>query len=86
MQNQLYFSQCTLPLLDKVFGLRTVMESPVLNDWFLRSSSVTLSELDLSKLADLQEILQVNANRWNEQELSLHFIGPMFSIVKFTDP
>lgn len=85
MQN-LYFSQCTLPLLDKVFGLRSVMELSALNEWFARSNGVHLSELDLSKLADLQELLQVNVNGWNEQELSLHFIGPMFSMVKFTEP
>ena len=86
MQNQLYFSQCTLPLLDKAFGLRSALELGALDDWFLRSAQVTLTELDLNKLADLQELLQVNANSWNEQELSLHFIGPIFSIVKFTDP
>jgi len=86
MKTELYFSQCTLPLLDKTFGLRAVMELSALTDWFLRSAQVELSELDRSKLSDLQELLQVNANNWNEQELSIHFIGPMFSIVKFTDP
>jgi hypothetical protein len=86
MQKQLHFSQCTLPLLDKAFGLRNVMEFPALDEWFLRGAQVPLSDLDLSKLADLQELLQLNANSWHEQELSLHFIGPLFSMVKFTEP
>lgn len=86
MSTTLHFSQCTLPLLDKAFGLRNVMELAALTDWFQRSTEVPLSELDLNKLVDLQDLLQVNANSWNEQELSLHFIGPIFSIVKFTDP
>lgn len=86
MSTTLHFSQCTLPLLDKAFGLRNVMELAALTDWFQRSAEVPLSELDLNKLVDLQDLLQVNANSWNEQELSLHFIGPIFSIVKFTDP
>ncbi|MEZ4860377.1 MAG: hypothetical protein R3C14_03690 [Caldilineaceae bacterium] len=86
MSNMLHFSQCTLPLLDKTFGLRNVQTLAALDDWLQRSTAVRLSELDLNKLADLQDLLQVNANSWNEQELSLHFIGPIFSIVKFTDP
>ncbi len=86
MPTTLHFSQCTLPLLDKAFGLRNVMALPALTDWVQRSTVEQLSELDLNKLADLQDLLQVNANSWHEQELSLHFIGPIFSIVKFTDP
>lgn len=86
MQNTLHFNQCTLPLLDKIFGLRAVRMLPALDAWFQRSSQIALTEFDLRKLADLQELLQVNANSWNEQELSLHFIGPLFSMVKFTDP
>jgi hypothetical protein len=86
MPKELHFSQCTLPLLDREFGLRSVLELAALNDWFAQSEQMQLSALDHSKLSDLQELLQVNANSWNEQELSIHFIGPLFSIVKFTDP
>lgn len=86
MNKTLHFSQCTLPLLDRAFGLRNVLELTALDNWIAQSNCVNLSELDHSKLTDLQELLHVNANSWNEQELSLHFIGPMFSIVKFTEP
>ncbi len=52
MSTTLHFSQCTLPLLDKAFGLRNVMELAALTDWFQRSTEVPLSELDLNKLVD----------------------------------
>ena len=86
MQNVLNFGQCTLPLLDKAFGLRSVLESASLDAWLARGNTVDVTDLDRSKLMDLQELLLVNTNSWNEQELSLHFIGPIFSMVKFTDP
>lgn len=84
MENRLTFNQCTLPLLDKLFGLRRVLELPALTNWLAEGAKVSLSELDHSKLADLHELLWINADSWNEQELSLHFIGPIFSMVKFS--
>ena len=33
----------------------------------------------------LQESLIVNIDNWNEQELSMHFIGPVFALLKFTN-
>jgi hypothetical protein len=85
-QNRLNFNQCTLPLLDKTFGLRRALELPALTQWLQQGQAHLPSELDLSKLADLQELLTLNADSWNEQELSLHFIGPLLSSVKFTAP
>lgn len=85
MENRLNFNQCTLPLLDKTFGLRRALELPALTQWLENGKQHTLSALDHSKLADLQELLLINADNWNEQELSLHFIGPIFSILKFSE-
>ncbi len=51
MTNTLYFSQCTLPLLDKAFDLRSALALPALQAWFERSQQVSLSKLDQSKLA-----------------------------------
>ena len=85
VENKLNFNQCTLPNLDKNFGLRRALELPALTHWIQQGKQQTLSELDYSKLADLQELLLINADNWNEQELSIHFIGPIFSIVKFSE-
>ena len=85
IENKLSFNQCTLPLLDKTFGLRRALTLPALTDWLAMGKQQPLSDLDHSKLSDLQELLLLNADNWNEQELSLHFIGPIFSIVKFSE-
>ncbi|MFN8491607.1 MAG: hypothetical protein U0350_28675 [Caldilineaceae bacterium] len=83
-ENRFNFNQCTLPLLDKTFGLRRALALPALTEWLEQGKQSVLSALDLSKLADLQELLLLNADNWNEQELSLHFIGPLLGMVKFT--
>lgn len=85
VEKRLNFNQCTLPLLDKTFGLRRTMELPALTHWLQQGKAQSLSDLDHNKLADLQELLLINADSWNEQELSIHFIGPIFSIVKFVE-
>jgi hypothetical protein len=85
VEKRLNFNQCTLPLLDRTFGLRRAMELPALALWLQQGKAQPLSDLDHSKLADLQELLLINADSWNEQELSIHFIGPIFSIVKFVE-
>lgn len=85
MENKLNFNQCTLPLLDKTFGLRRATMSVVLDDWLQRASSIELSGFEHQYCMELQSLLLANTDSWQEQELSLHFIGPMFSIVKFTD-
>ncbi|MEZ4865267.1 MAG: hypothetical protein R3C14_28375 [Caldilineaceae bacterium] len=85
MEQRVNFNQCTLPFLDKTFGLRRALELPDLTQWLVESREIVISELDMSKLADLQELLLLNADSWNEQELSLHFIGSLFGMVKFTE-
>jgi hypothetical protein len=42
MPKELHFSQCTLPLLDREFGLRSVLELAALNDWFAQSEQMHL--------------------------------------------
>lgn len=44
-----------------------------------------MSEEDKRIVKRLSRSLRTNAEHWNEQELSLHFIGPMFPLVYFTE-
>lgn len=44
-----------------------------------------MSDFELASLAYLQQLLNKNADAWNEQELSMSFIGPIFSLVDFTE-
>ena len=76
------FGACTLENLEKSFGLIPNRQATFLQEWL--TQSVTLSELEQLEAIGLRELLADNALHWNEQELSLHFIGPMFSIVHFT--
>lgn len=78
------FRQCTLTMLDKLFGLRQVFASPILEQWLQRQ--ITLSDYELQTLDELRSLLNLNVPGWNEQELALHFIGPLLSLVRFTEP
>jgi hypothetical protein len=78
------FRQCTLTKLDKLFGLRQVFASATLDQWL--QSEIPLSDYEAKTLHELRSLLVLNAPGWNEQELALHFIGPLLSLVHFTEP
>ncbi len=79
-----YFRQCTATLLDRLFGLRQTFSSPILDSWL--NAEIALSEQEKVILANYQDLLILNRDAWNEQELALHFIGPILGLVHFTDP
>ena len=78
------FRQCTLSILDNTFGLRETFSSSVLDSWLKMMPPI--SERERIVLESYQKLLLVNSNAWNEQELSLHFIGPLLGLVHFTEP
>jgi hypothetical protein len=77
------FRDWTSTKLEKRFGLKRRLDSVQLTEWL--NSPVELSAFELASLQHLQQLLKKNADAWNEQELSLHFIGPIFSLVDFTE-
>jgi hypothetical protein len=82
---KLILGDCTLTLLDERFNLRRSMRCPLLDEWLLARKKIKLSGFERHKIQDLQDLLVVNFEGWNEQELALHFIGPIFSSVNFTE-
>lgn len=64
------------------FGLRQVKSLPSLTEWL--SNLPNLNETEITIASHYQQRLLNNINVWNEQELSLNFIGPIFAIVDFT--
>lgn len=76
------FSTCTQDYLDKTFDLEPIFVLPALNEWL--NAALPLNEPERYEANELRELLTLNAGHWNEQELSLHFIGPVFSMVMFT--
>ncbi len=85
-ENIFNFNDCTLPELDKMFGLRWVRPSKSLDDWIALAATMSLTDYETASCIHLKNLLDLNVFYWNEQDLSLHFIGPMFSNVNFTEP
>ena len=79
----LTFKNCTLDQLDDMFGLKPLplKQMPVLQTWLGGQSEI--SEQERGYVSLLREYLQEHAEDWNEQELSMNFIGPLFALVKF---
>lgn len=78
------FRDCTQSLLYDLFGLQAIRSSTVLDDWL--QSEIDISEKEVMILEEYQERLLLNRNTWNEQELAMSFIGPVLSLVNFTEP
>lgn len=78
----IYFTELSLTDLDKKFGLRQVRQLPSLTDWL--AIEMPLDEVDMAVTQRLQNLLALNVFGWNEQELSLHFIGPLFSMANLS--
>jgi hypothetical protein len=75
-------SECTISNLESKFGLRMVDESEHLSQWI--NEPQALSSVQQEALIFYRKELRANFFNWNEQELSMHFIGPMLSLADFT--
>lgn len=80
---RLTFRQCTRARLESLFGLRRVLTSSGLDHWLSMRPPISTEEKVMLK--HLQQLLFLNNEAWNEQELSLNFIGPVFALVAFTE-
>lgn len=78
----LTFKECTLAKLDKTFGLEQIKQNQAMQEWL--DGKADISKREQENLLDLRYLLRENADNWNEQELALHFIGPMFTFVNFS--
>ena len=79
----LTFSECKIEKLEKMFNLKSlpVKQMPVLEMWLKTSADIL--EHERIYLLALQSYLQEHVHTWNEQELAMHFIGPIFALVQF---
>lgn len=76
------FKDWTLASLDKTFFLRQIRTMPALSAWL--EGPAELSDFERQTLKELQENLSLNVHDWNERELAYHFIGPLFTFIRFT--
>ena len=79
---KLNFNECTLSIMEETFKLIPTKQSKVLTDWV--ETAIELTDFDRETVRRLCELLQDNVEHWNEYDISLHFIGPIFSLVNFT--
>jgi hypothetical protein len=80
------FTECSIHFLEKTFGLRQIAQEENLSQWLTISKGQQLNGWETQTVDALRKVLNANVTSWNEQDLSLHFIGPMFSFVNFTEP
>lgn len=80
------FTDCSIVFLEKTFGLRQVTELDDMKSWIELSKSMEINQVELGVIPIFQKLLTTNAVSWHEQDLSLHFIGPILSLVGFTEP
>jgi len=81
---KLYLNQMTQQGLYKIFGLRKVNKIKELDEWLSHTAELTDQEKDIA-LFYKNRLIQ-NIDSWNEQELSLGFIGPLINIINFKVP
>lgn len=76
------FKQCTIEFLEKEYQLEQIYPLSILEDWLKMPQA--FSEREKYDVPYLQERLIFNLLSWNEQELSLNFIGPLFGLINFS--
>lgn len=81
---KLYFNEMTQQKMYKTFGLRKVSKIESLDSWLSNLPSLTAIEKSTAQL--YQNRLLKNIDNWNEQELSLGFIGPIINLIDFKVP
>ncbi|MEM8527089.1 MAG: hypothetical protein AAGG68_20785 [Bacteroidota bacterium] len=77
-------NQMTRNKLYQLFGLRRVDKIVALEEWL--SAETALTEKELVVIQVFQDRLLANVDDWNEQELSLGFIGPILNLINFKIP
>ncbi|MEM0992401.1 MAG: hypothetical protein AAGI49_05155 [Bacteroidota bacterium] len=81
---KLFMNQMTRNKLYQLFGLRRVNKIKALEEWL--SAETALTEKELVVIQVFQDRLLANVDDWNEQELSLGFIGPILNLINFKIP
>ena len=81
---KLFLNQMTQQGLYKLFGVKQVDSLSALDNWLNKLPSLTEDEEIIAK--HYHHRLLKNISSWNEQELSLGFIGPLINIIDFKVP
>lgn len=74
------FKQWDLDRLDATFGLKQVFECQLLTEW--ENTHAEVADHEKQHLFDLQRLLQIGGDDWNEVELENKFISPLIMLTK----
>ena len=80
---RLLFKDCTRKELEKLFSIKQVNNLPSLDEWL--STPFEIDDIHRTVLGWSKERLAYNFLDWNEQELAMNFIGPIVSLVDYSD-
>jgi hypothetical protein len=80
---RLLFKDCTRKELEKLFSLKQVNQLNSLDEWL--AMPFEIDDIHRTVLGWSKERLIFNFLDWNEQELALNFIGPIISLVDYSD-
>jgi hypothetical protein len=83
MKQEKTFRECRLSWLERTFGLDQVAKFPVLDNWLSEKANIDTDEK--TTLLRLQKHLEFNFRDWYESELDSFFIGPVMSLVNFSN-
>ena len=78
------FRQCSLELLEKLFGIEETDGLEALDEWMRHMDNTPLTPFEIISIEHIQKNLKRNIRAWNEQELALNFIGPLMSFITFS--
>ena len=81
---KLYLNDMTRQKMYKIFGLQKTNKLQALSDWLVNLPPLNEEEITVAKV--YQKRLLENIDDWNEQELSLGFIGPIINLISFKIP
>ena len=83
MKQEKTFRECKLSWLERTFGLDQVRQITALDSWL--AEQVPLTAYEKESLMHLQEVLDFNVRDWYEGELDSFFIGPVMTLVNFSN-
>ena len=78
------FRQCSLELLEKLFGIEETDSLEALDNWMQHKDGMPLTSFEIASIEHIQKNMKRNIRAWNEQELALNFIGPLMSLLTFS--
>ena len=79
------FNKCTLAFMEDRALLTPVMweDVPQMQAWL--QADIALSDFETNVIHFFSKQLSMNVLHWKESDLSMHFIGPIFSLIGFTE-